>query len=64
MKVKNIYEKIEYGPAPESAAPALDWLAQHNKQFNLFMDGGWHKPGGGKYFNSINPSNKSKLFCV
>lgn len=64
MKVKNIYEKMEYGPAPESAAPALDWLAQHNKQFNLFMDGGWHKPGGGKYFNSINPSNKSVLASI
>ena len=64
MKVKSIYEKMEYGPAPESAAPALDWLAQHNKQFNLFMDGGWHKPGGGKYFNSINPSNKSVLASI
>ncbi|HQQ98719.1 MAG TPA: aldehyde dehydrogenase family protein [Cyclobacteriaceae bacterium] len=64
MKVKSIYEKMEYGPAPESAAPALDWLAQHNKQFNLFIDGGWHKPGGGKYFNSINPSNKSVLASI
>lgn len=61
MKVKSIYEKMEYGPAPESAAPALDWLAQHNKQFNLFINGSWHKPGSGKYFNTINPSNKSVL---
>ena len=43
MKVKTFTRKMEYGPAPESAAPALDWLAQHNKQFNLFVDGGWHK---------------------
>lgn len=64
MKVKSIYEKMEYGPAPESATPALEWLAQHNKQFNLFIDGSWYRPGGGKYFNTINPSNKSVLAAI
>jgi aldehyde dehydrogenase (NAD+) len=61
MKVKSIYEKMEYGPAPESAAPAMEWLERHERKFNLFIDGKWRKPGGGKYFDSINPSNKSAL---
>jgi len=61
MKIKQIYEKMEYGPAPESAAPALEWLARHGNKFSLFIDGKWQAPLTGKYFDSINPSNKSFL---
>ncbi len=61
MKVKAIYESMEYGPAPESPGPAYDWLAKHDKKLNLFIDGKWQQPSSGKYFDSINPSDKKFL---
>jgi aldehyde dehydrogenase (NAD+) len=27
--VMDIFETMEYGPAPEAAAPALAWIEQH-----------------------------------
>ena len=62
MEDQNIYEKMEYGPAPESAAPALDWLAQHQQAVRSFVDGGagtspevWH---------SVNSINRRQLKCA
>ncbi len=51
---------MEYGPAPESAGPAKDWLSAHGKT-QLFINGKWHVPSSGKYFDSINPANKKHL---
>ncbi len=61
MKIKEIYETMEYGPAPESADAAIDHLKSHNRTFNLFINGKWKKPDSGEYFDSVNPSNKEKL---
>lgn len=52
---------MDYGPAPESAAMAEQWLDQHNRSFDLFIDGKWQAPRSLKYFKSVNPSNKKKL---
>ena len=52
---------MEYGPAPESPSPAYDWLAKHDKKFSLFIDGKWQQPSSGKYFDSVNPSDKKFL---
>ena len=54
-KVAEIFETLEYGPAPEAAGPALDWLAAHGKKFGHFIDGGFTKAG--KTFASNNPAN-------
>ncbi len=61
MKIKAIYESMEYGPAPESPSTAYDWLAKHDKKFALFIDGKWQLPSSGKYFDSNNPSDKKFL---
>ena len=58
-KVAEIFETLEYGPAPEAAGPALDWLAAHGKKFGHFIDGGFTKAG--KTFASNNPANGEKL---
>ncbi len=55
---------MEYGPAPESPSAAYDWLAKHDKKFSLFIDGKWQAPGTGKYFDTINPSDKTFLSKV
>jgi aldehyde dehydrogenase (NAD+) len=44
LKVAEIFETLEYGPAPESAAPANEWLDAHGRRFGLFIDGAWREP--------------------
>ena len=61
MDVKEVFEKMSYGPAPESADAAYAWLDQHKRQFDLFINNKWVKPSTGKYHPSINPANGEKL---
>ncbi|PYP97311.1 MAG: aldehyde dehydrogenase [Gemmatimonadetes bacterium] len=56
---------MEYGPAPESDAPALEWLRQHdNGRFGHFVNGRWVQPTEGQYFETINPATKAVLARV
>src|SRR5210317_2121575 len=61
MKIKDIFETMEYGPAPESADVAIDYLKSHKNTFQLFINGEWKAPTSKEYFESINPSTKAKL---
>src|SRR5690606_28545585 len=61
-KVAEIFETLEYGPAPEAAGPALDWLEKHGRKFGHFIDGGFTKPD--RTFVSANPANGEKLADV
>ena len=58
-KIAEIFESLDYGPAPESPQPALDWLASHGKRFGHFIDGKWTAPG--ETFASSNPANGEAL---
>src|SRR6266576_3949962 len=63
--VAKIFETMEYGPAPESAAPALEWIKQHdNGRFGHFIAGRWVAPAEGVYFETINPATKAVLARV
>src|SRR3989440_12363038 len=56
---------MEYGPAPESDAPALEWIKQHDGgRFGHFLGGSWVAPAEGQYFETINPATKSVLARV
>src|SRR5690606_9383230 len=61
-KIAQIFETLEYGPAPESPQPALDWIAAHGGKFGHYIDGKWTKPG--KLFASDNPATGKKLADV
>jgi aldehyde dehydrogenase (NAD+) len=61
-KIAQIFETLEYGPAPEGPQPALDWLAAHGNAFGHFIDGAWTKPG--KTFASENPASGAVLAQV
>ena len=61
MKVKDIYNTMTYGPAPESASQANAFLDAHNRTFQLFIDGVWKAPASGIYFDSANPADKKVL---
>ena len=63
--VAKIFETMEYGPAPESAAPALEWIQQHdNGRFGHSIGGRWVAPSDGQYFETINPATKAVLARV
>ena len=62
--VKEIFETMDYGPAPESDAEARKWLASRgpSAQFGHFIDGAWTEPG--KTFQIIDPSTAAVLARV
>lgn len=61
MEIKEIYDTMVYGPAPETAAPAVEFLENHQRSFDLFIGGEWVKPNSKKYAETHNPSNKEFL---
>lgn len=58
-KVAEIFDSLDYGPAPEAAGPALEWLDKNGRVFGHFIDGAFTKPG--KTFPSTNPATGEKL---
>ncbi len=59
MRVAEIFETMEYGPAPEAAGPALAWLDEHERTFGHFIGGTFVRGRG--HFDSINPATGKKL---
>ncbi|MBP7285415.1 MAG: aldehyde dehydrogenase family protein [Nannocystaceae bacterium] len=62
--VAEIYQSMEYGPAPEGSGPALAWLRAHGNKFDLFIDGRWIAPASGAYFATLDPSKNRELAKV
>ena len=61
-KIADIFQSLDYGPAPESAEPALAWLASKSNSFGHFINGKWTKPG--KTFSSDNPATGTSLATI
>ena len=59
MTVKDIFDTMDYGPAPESAAEALAWLVDMGDRFGHFIDGKFTAPG--ETFASKNPATGEVL---
>ena len=59
--VAEIFQSLEYGPAPESASEANAWLDSKKRKFDLFIDGRWVKAKSGSGFETINPATKQVL---
>ena len=64
MSIAEKFVTMEYGPAPEDPKEAGAWLERHARRFGFFIDGGWHSPASGEYFDSIDPSNGEKLASI
>ena len=60
--VRDVFDTMAYGPAPESAKPAEDWLAKHDSKFGHFIAGAWTKPSN--TFEVMNPATAAKLAAV
>ncbi len=62
MTIKEIFDRMDYGPAPEGNAEAKAWLAKHGQTFGHFIDGAFTKPG--QTFATKNPANGTDLAQV
>jgi aldehyde dehydrogenase (NAD+) len=58
-KIAQIFETLEYGPAPEAADQAIAWLDQHERRFGHFINGEW--TASGTTFATDNPATGEKL---
>ena len=59
--VREIFETMEYGPAPESAAPVIEWLEAHGRRFLHFIGGAWREPASGEFFPTVSPGDGRRL---
>lgn len=60
-KILEIFNTMEYGPAPEAPDAVKAWLDEHNRKFGLFINNEWVTPKGAKFYPSYNPSNGELL---
>ena len=59
--IPEIFESMSWGPAPESAKPAQEWLLRHDGKFGLYVNGAWWQPKGAERFATLNPATGKKL---
>ncbi|MGH7752786.1 MAG: aldehyde dehydrogenase family protein, partial [Gemmatimonadales bacterium] len=68
MGVLEIFETLDYGPAPESDKQAREWLARHGASAGggpgLFVGAAWREPATGERFDVINPATTERLARV
>src|SRR2546423_8776289 len=64
MSVADIFETMIYGPAGESAAPALDWLERHAPALHLVIANRSVPPLSGECFESVNPATGRPLIKI
>jgi aldehyde dehydrogenase (NAD+) len=53
--VPEIFQTMDYGPAPEGVGPANAWLEAHGHRFGLFIGGTWTGSEGDS-FETLNPA--------
>lgn len=59
MTVAEIFESMDWSPAPESRAEVDTWLESHGRTFGHYIDGRRQKPG--KTFATTNPATGETL---
>jgi len=63
-KVAEIFETMEYGPAPEASERATAWLEAHGRAFGHFIGGAFTDPAEGEPFETANPATAAPLASV
>jgi aldehyde dehydrogenase (NAD+) len=61
--VREAFESMAWGPAPESPSPALQWLEGHGRSLGHLI-GGRFGPAGAATFPTMNPATGDELARV
>ncbi|MFN2322760.1 MAG: aldehyde dehydrogenase family protein [Trueperaceae bacterium] len=61
--VRDYFETLDYGPAPEAADAARAWLARHDARFGHWIDGAFTEPGRDA-FETVDPASGATLATV
>ncbi len=61
MTISTLFENMEYGPAPETPDAATQWLEEHKRKFDLFINNRWHSPAEKGYSEVFNPATGTLL---
>jgi len=64
MEVRDLFESMDYGAAPESDDRARAWLDGRKGVLDHFIGGRWVTPDSGEYFPTRNPSRGEVLAMV
>jgi aldehyde dehydrogenase (NAD+) len=62
--VREIFETMEYGPAPEAPDLALGWLKKHQNRFYPFIGGRFQDTPNAPTFESIDPRNGKPIATI
>ncbi|HSE51899.1 MAG TPA: aldehyde dehydrogenase family protein, partial [Gemmatimonadales bacterium] len=62
--IREAFESMAWGVAPESAATAQAWLDKHGKRFGHYVGGDWVLGDGDQGFATINPATGAELARV
>src|SRR5882762_9713283 len=62
MSITENFVTMEYGPAPEDPKDTLVWLDRHNRRFDHFINGTWHKAA--QYFDTYDPATGERIASV
>src|SRR5579862_3686885 len=61
-KVTEVLETMAYGPAPEAANLADEWLDAHGRNFGVFVGGKWRTVA--QNFKSFNPATAGAIATI
>lgn len=64
MSIPEKFATMEYGPALEDPKEAQMWLDRHRRKFGHFINGEWHSPSAGEYFETFDPSTGEAIASV
>ena len=62
--IPELFESMEWGPAPEAPAKATAWLDGHQRTFGHLIGGSEVAPSDGQHFETVNPATKQILARV
>jgi aldehyde dehydrogenase (NAD+) len=60
--VRELYDAMSYGPAPEADAPVREWIARHGNAFGHYIGGQW--VAGSDTFEVLEPATGKPLAQV
>eukprot|EP00656_Telonema_subtile_P052309 TRINITY_DN7259_c0_g1_i3.p1 TRINITY_DN7259_c0_g1~~TRINITY_DN7259_c0_g1_i3.p1 ORF type:complete len:845 (-),score=251.63 TRINITY_DN7259_c0_g1_i3:162-2696(-) len=59
--VAQVFQSMDYGPAPEDDSQLKAWLATHQNDFGLFINGKWQEPADRPRSDAFAPATNELL---